>query len=60
MFDIARTGVSQPAIAAAPWAADALAGGWHDENPLRNRVRRRPERAKYPVAEGYLKLASRL
>ena len=58
-FDLKRAGMSQPAIAVALWGAGALAGGWHDENPFPNRVRRRLERATYLVDEGYLKLAAR-
>ena len=57
-FDLARAGLSQSVIAAALWAADALAGGSPDENTFPNRVRRRLERAKYHVAEACLKLAS--
>ena len=51
-LDLERAGLSQPAIAAALWGAEALAAGWNDENPYRNRVRRRLDRANHFVDGG--------
>ena len=53
-FDLKRARMLPPAIAVALWGAATVAGGWHDDNPFRDRVRRRLERAKIPRRLGLL------